>query len=203
MGCQRLSPNLSSLPPSSPQLLMPFLSTCSAVVLTLISPLTCGVPLQPSEEILLPTSAPSCPVLRESRGFLYIQSRPPNSARAQTSTPCLLPLTLCCQNVLLVSLSGLRLGLSLGAHVFRSIRAQATGSCFCDRITDRSIFEEAGFTLAYSSENTVHRVKEPQQLRWLGLCDGFHFSAPCLGQSSLYSSSPACAPPCHSEVSTN
>lgn len=69
-GYQRLSPNLSSLPPSSPQLLMPFLSTCSAVVLTLISPLTCGVPLQPSKEILLPASAPSCPVLRESLAFL-------------------------------------------------------------------------------------------------------------------------------------
>lgn len=152
---------------------------------------TCGVPLQPCEEILLPASAPSCPALRESCGFLYIQSRPPQLCQSAdfhtVSAPThpvlserLPGLTLRAQ-----AWSGTRHWAEPGSPSLQEHRAQATGSCFCDRITDKSIFEEAGFTLAYSSENTVHRVKEPQQLRWLGLCGGFHFSALCLARSSL------------------
>lgn len=106
---------------------MPFLSTCSAVVLTLISPQLVVYHYSRVKRfyclLLLQVALHSENLV----AFYTSKVDPLNSARAQTSTPCLLPLTLCCQNVFLVSLSGLRLGvgpgigLNLGAQVFRSI----------------------------------------------------------------------------------
>lgn len=56
--------------------------------------------------------------------------------------------------------------MSPGARVFRSTVLKLggggdTGFRFCDRIPDKSTLRVADSTLAYSSENTVCRAKEP------------------------------------------